>query len=199
MGIEGICPKRNLSKAAQEFKKHPYLLRNYTTSEPNEVWSTDITYIRLKTGFMYLSAVIDWHSRYVLSWRLSNSLEGSFCIEALEEALEAGHPQIFNTDQGVQFTSEKFTRVLEENNIKISMDGKGRALDNIFIERLWRSVKYEDIYLKEYHGGRDLKMGLKDYFQFYNEERLHQALNYQTPKEIHWFTSQWKSEKQKWM
>ena len=189
MGIEGIYPKRNLSKAAQQFKKYPYLLKDYVTSEPNEVWSTDITYIRLKTGFMYLTAVIDWHSRYVLSWGLSNSLEGSFCIEALKSALEIGHPKIFNTDQGVQYTSEKFTKVLEENNIQISMDGKGRALDNIFVERLWRSIKYEDIYLNEYICGKELKRGLKNYFHFYNKERLHQSLNYKTPEEIHRLSS----------
>lgn len=196
MGIEGIYPKRNLSKAAKEFKKYPYLLRGHKTEKPNEVWSTDITYIRLKTGFMYLAAVIDWHSRYVLSWRLSNSLEGSFCIEALEEALEQGTPKIFNTDQGVQYTSERFTKVLEKNNIQISMDGKGRALDNIFVERLWRSVKYEDIYLKEYENGKALKPGMKNYFHFYNKERLHQSLNYQTPEEVHCLSSPWGREKQ---
>jgi len=196
MGIEGICPKRNLSKAAQKFKKYPYLLKDYTTSEPNEVWSTDITYIRLKTGFMYLTAVIDWHSRYVLSWGLSNSLEGSFCIEALESALEIGHPKIFNTDQGVQYTSEKFTKILEANKIQISMDGKGRALDNIFAERLWRSIKYEDIYLREYESGKDLRAGLKNYFLFYNKERLHQSLKYQTPEEVHFLSSPWGREKQ---
>jgi len=194
MGIEGICPKRNLSKAAQEFKKYPYLLKGYNIEKPNEVWSTDITYIRLKTGFMYLTAVLDWYSRYVLSWRLSNSLEGGFCIEALEEALEKGCPEIFNTDQGVQYTAKHFTDILEKKNIRVSMDGKGRALDNIFTERFWRSLKYEDIYLKEYKNGQELKVGLKEYIAFYNEERLHQSLNYRTPNEVHWLSPPWGRE-----
>ena len=147
---------------------------------------------------MYLTAVIDWYSRYVLSWELSNSLEGTFCVEVLELALEKGLPQIFNTDQGVQYTSKRFTRILEEKSIKISMDGRGRALDNIFVERLWRSIKYEDIYLKEYEGVSELRKGLKSYFDFYNTERPHQALNYQTPEEIHWLSSPWGREKRQW-
>jgi len=198
MGIEGISPPRNLSQPSAESKKYPYLLKGYIPSKPNEVWSTDITYIRLKTGYMYLTAVIDWYSRYVLSWELSNSLEGTFCVEVLELALEKGLPQIFNTDQGVQYTSKRFTRILEEKSIKISMDGRGRALDNIFVERLWRSIKYEDIYLKEYEGVSELRKGLKSYFDFYNTERPHQALNYQTPEEIHWLSSPWGREKRQW-
>jgi len=167
MGLEAIYPKQNLSKANKEHFKYPYLLRNMKILYPNQVWSTDITYVRLSRGFVYLTSVIDWHSRYVLSWKLSNSLENSFCIEALEEALELGTPEIFNTDQGVQYTSERFINCLEKEGIKISMDGKGRALDNIFIERLWRTVKYEEIYLNNYENPRELNKGLKKYFEFY--------------------------------
>ena len=186
MGIEAIYPKRNLSKANLENKKYPYLLKNLVISHNNHVWSTDITYIRLKTGFMYLVAVMDWYSRYVLSWRLSNSLDASFCIEALEDALLLyGKPEIFNTDQGVQFTSEAFTGVLLKNKIQISMDSKGRALDNIFIERLWRSVKYEEVYLHEYLNAIEAKKRLGIYFNFYNTERHHQSLNYKKPADIY--------------
>jgi putative transposase len=152
---------------------------------PNFVWSTDITYIRLKTGFMYLVAVIDWYSRYVLSWELSNTLDANFCVDALKMSLSQGQPTIFNTDQGSQFTSYSFTDVLAKNGIQISMDGKGRALDNVFVERLWRSVKYEDIYIKQYETGDHLYSGLSTYFNFYNRERPHQSLGYKTPFEIH--------------
>lgn len=185
MGLEGICPKRNLSKGAKEHKIYPYLLKDLEITHTNQVWSTDITYVKMRGGFMYLTSVMDWYSRYVLSWKLSNSLEQSFCIEALEAALEKGKPEIFNTDQGSQFTSERYTGLLEKERIQISMDGRGRALDNIFIERLWRTVKYEEIYLKEYKTVKCLQLALKDYFEFYNNERLHQSLDYQTPKEVH--------------
>jgi len=185
MGLEGICPKKNLSKGAKGNKIYPYLLRGLKITHVNQVWSTDITYVKLRGGFMYLTSVMDWYSRYVLSWKLSNTLEQSFCIEALLEALEKGKPEIFNTDQGSQFTSDRYTGCLSREQIRISMDGRGRALDNIFIERLWRTVKYEEIYLKEYETVKCLHQGLKEYFEFYNEERLHQSLNYQTPKKVY--------------
>lgn len=183
MGLEAIYPKRNLSQAAKEHVKYPYLLRNMNITHPNQVWSSDITYIRLSRGFVYLTSVLDWYSRFVLSWKLSNSLENSFCIEALEEALSMGKPEIFNTDQGVQYTSEKFVNCLEKEKIKISMDSKGGALDNIFVERLWRTVKYEDIYLNNYETPKEVAHGLKKYFKFYNNQRLHQSLGYITPAE----------------
>lgn len=186
MGLEAIYPKPNLSKHHPEHKIYPYLLRGVKITRPNQVWSTDITYIRLACGFLYLTAVMDWFSRYVLAWRLSNSLEPLFCIEALEDALEQGTPEIFNTDQGSQFTSNDFTKVLLDRNIKISMDGKGRVFDNIFIERLWRSLKYEEVYPKGYQVYIDAREGLDDYFPLYNNERLHQALGYQTPQEVHY-------------
>lgn len=189
MGLAGICPKKNTSKSTAEHKKYPYLLRGVEIEKCNQVWSSDITYIKVVGGFMYLTAVIDWYSRYVLSWRLSNSLEGSFCIEAVKEALEKGIPDIFNTDQGVQYTSEGFIALIEGRGIKVSMDGKGRALDNIFIERLWRTVKYEEIYLKEYKSVKELRTNLRKYFQFYNSERLHQSLGYATPESIYWNNS----------
>lgn len=186
MGLEAIYPKRNLSKANQGHKKYPYLLNGLTISRPNQVWSTDITYIRLSQGFVYLVAVMDWYSRYVLSWRLSNSMDSTFCIEALEDALMIyGFPDIFNTDQGAQFTSEAFTGLLLANKIKISMDAKGRAFDNIFIERLWRSVKYEEVYLKDYTTVKEAKTGLSHYFNFYNFARHHQHLDYKKPAEIY--------------
>jgi len=185
MGLKAIYPKCNLSKANKKHIKYPYLLKNKKIFYANQVWSSDITYIKLAKGFVYLTAIIDWHSRCVLSWRLSNSLENNFCIEALEEALKKGKPEIFNTDQGTQYTSENFIRRLKEEGIKISMDGKGRALDNIFIERLWRSLKYEDIYLNEYKNPKELQKGLKKYFHFYNNYRLHQSLGYVTPEEIY--------------
>lgn len=163
MGIVAQYQKPNLSKANKTHKKYPYLLRDLKPSAPNQVWSTDITYIPLRTGFLYLVAIIDWYSRYVISWRISNTLDTRFCLEALEEALQTGCPEIFNSDQGVQFTAEAFTSVLERKGIKISMDGKGRALDNIFIERFWRSLKYEDIYIKRYENGKEAVIGISTY------------------------------------
>lgn len=185
MGLEAIYPKKNLSKRNHEHKVYPYLLRGLAITKVNQVWSTDITYIRLANGFMYLVAVIDWYSRYVLSWGLSNTLDTDFCVVALKEALQFGTPDIFNTDQGCQFTSRDFTCVLLAHGIQISMDGRGRALDNIFVERLWRSLKYEDIYLKEYRYVPELRTGMKNYFEFYNTDRPHQSLSYQTPWQVH--------------
>lgn len=181
MGLEAIFPKRNLSKPHPDHPVYPYLLRGVEICRTNQVWSMDITYIRLKRGFVYLAAVIDWKSRYVLSFRLSNTLTPDFCVEALNEALEYGTPEISNTDQGSQFTSDEFITVLKKNNIQISMDGRGRAIDNIFVERLWRSVKYENVYLKGYETIPEAEAGLKDYFNFYNTERHHQSLGYKTP------------------
>lgn len=185
MGIEALYPKPRTTLAGKGHKVYPYLLRDVAVTRADQVWSTDITYIPLKRGFMYLVAVLDWYSRFVLSWRLSNTLETSFCLEALDESLAGGRPEIFNTDQGVQFTSTAFTSRLESNGVAISMDGRGRALDNVFIERLWRSLKYEDIYLKEYATVDDLYEGLASYLAFYNGERLHQALDYRTPREVY--------------
>lgn len=185
MGLYGICPGPNTSKRLKEHRIWPYLLKNLEIVRPNQVWSTDITYIRLAKGFLYLVAILDWYSRYVLAWRLSNSLETSFCLEALDEALAFGQPDIFNSDQGCQFTSEGFTQKLLACDIRISMDSRGRALDNIFVERLWRSVKYEDIYLKGYQTVEETQDGLAQYFEFYNDERYHQSLGYQTPAAVH--------------
>lgn len=186
MGLEAIYPKKNLSKANMAHKKYPYLLKELEINHNNQVWCTDITYIRLSHGFMYLVAIMDWYSRYVLSWRLSNSLDASFCVEALEDALlYNGLPEIFNTDQGVQFTSEAFIAILQSNGIRISMDGKGRAFDNIFVERLWRSVKYEEVYLHDYANAIEAKERLSAYFKFYNYERHHQSLDYKKPAEIY--------------
>lgn len=185
MGIEAIYPKSRLSAARKDHKVYPYLLRNVKIERPNQVWSTDITYIRLSQGFMYLMAIMDWYSRFVITWRLSNSLEGSFCVEALEEALAWQQPEIFNSDQGVQFTSQAFTSRLEERDVAISMDGRGRVFDNIFIERLWRTVKYEDIYLRDYETVPALQRGLNDYFRFYCHERRHQSLDRRTPWEVY--------------
>lgn len=185
MGIEAIYQKPNLSKAHSEHKIYPYLLRGVKIERINQVWSTDITYIRMKNGFLYLTVVMDWYSRYVLTWKISNSLDGLFCRESLLEALEKDKPEIFNTDQGSQFTSEKFTSILIERGIKPSMDGRGRALDNVFIERLWRSLKYENIYLKEYRNGIELEKGMRDYFLYYNENRFHSSLNYQSPSSVY--------------
>ncbi len=184
MGIEAIYPKRKTTKPGSGHKIYPYLLRNVAIVRPDQVWSSDITYIPLRHGFLYLVAVMDWFSRYVLSWRLSNTLDGSFCLEALDEALSISKPEIFNTDQGSQFTANEFTRRLEQVGVAISMDGKGRALDNVFIERLWRSVKYEDVYLKDYADGLEAEASLSRYFEFYCEERIHQSLGYQTPAMI---------------
>lgn len=181
MGLEAIFPKRSTSRPHPDHPVYPYLLRGVEIARSNHVWSMDITYIKLKRGFVYLAAVIDWRSRYVLSWRISNTLSADFCVEALKEALEYGTPQIMNTDQGSQFTSDEFISVLKEHGIQISMDGRGRAADNIFVERLWRSVKYENVYLKGYETIPDAETGLKEYFEFYNTERRHQSLGYKTP------------------
>ena len=187
MGIAALYPKRNLSLANQAHKVYPYLLRNLLIDRPNQVWATDITFIPMARGFVYLVAVMDWHSRRVLSWRVSNTLDTSFCTEALEEAIERyGAPEIFNTDQGCQFTSEDFTGVLKEHGIKISMDGKGRWVDNVFVERLWRSVKYEEVYLKAYDDIRSARVSLGNYFEFYNSERRHQSLDRQTPDQVYY-------------
>lgn len=186
MGLYAIYRRINTSKPNKSHKKYPYLLRGIPINRVNQVWSTDITYIRLKGGFVFLCAVIDWYSRYVLSWRLSVSLESSFCIEALQEAIaKYGTPEIFNTDQGCQFTSDDFVSVLESKGIKISMDGKGRALDNAFVERLWRTVKYEDIYLKGYESVGECKNGLTEFFERYNNRREHSSLLYNYPSEIY--------------
>lgn len=190
MGLEPIYPKPNLSQPGEPLRRYPYLLRGMTLTAPNQVWSTDITYIRLNQGFVYLVAVIDWFSRYVLSWRLSNTMDVGFCLEALEAALAQAQPTIFNTDQGAQFTSAAFTGRLERQGITISQDGRGRALDNIFVERLWRSVKYEEVYLKAYSSVSEAISGLEAYFQFYNHQRLHQSLDYQTPARIHFDRSE---------
>ncbi len=185
MDLIAIYPKPNLSKKHPEHKIYPYLLKGLKIVRSNQVFCTDITYIQLVKGFCYLVAVMDWFSRYVLSWRVSNTLEADFCVECLDDALKYGKPEIFNNDQGSQFTSKEFTQKLIDNNIRISMDGRGRVFDNIFIERLWRSVKYENIYVQEYQTIADVKEGLKDYFNFYNTDRLHQSLGYQTPWEVY--------------
>jgi putative transposase len=185
MGLEAIYPKPNLSKRANEHKIYPYLLRGVAITRPNQVWSADITYIRMHRGFMYLTAIIDWFSRYVVAWRVSNTLDQGFCLEALDQALQQAEPEIFNTDQGAQFTSKEFTGRLIDRGIKVSMDGRGRALDNVFVERLWRSVKYEEVYLKDYQSVADGISGIKQYFRFYNTERLHQSLDYKTPERVH--------------
>lgn len=186
LGLEGMAPGPSTSKAHLQHKVYPYLLRGLDIVRPNQVWSTDITYIRLPRGFVYLVAIIDWYSRKVLSWRLSNSMDASFCVDCLQEAITIfGRPEIFNSDQGSQFTSDAFTGVLIENGITISMDGRGRALDNIFVERLWRTVKYEDIYLKKYDDLPSLLLGLTEYFVFYNDVRPHQSLGYETPSTVY--------------
>jgi len=186
LGLKASYPHKKTTIPNKEHEKYPYLLKDLAITRPNQVWSTDITYIWNGTGFFYLVAVIDWYSRKILSWRLSNTMDKEFCIEALEDAL-AKHPKpdIFNTDQGSQFTSIDFTGVLKKHKIKISMDGKGRAIDNIIIERFWRSLKYEDIFLKEYSTGLDLKSGIAEYIKFYNQKRKHSSLEYKTPAEIH--------------
>ncbi len=184
MGIEAIYRRPNTSKPSPQHKVYPYLLRDLEISRVNQVWASDITYIPMARGFMYLVVIMDWYSRYVISWRVSNTLDADFCVDALEEALSKSRPEIFNTDQGSQFTSEAFTGTLLEHDIQISMDGKGRYLDNIFVERLWRSVKYEEVYLKAYEGVGDAKAGLGAYLAFYNDERPHQSLGYQTPRQM---------------
>jgi len=185
MGLKAIYRRPRTSKPAPGHKIYPYLLGDLRITRPNQVWAADITYIPMAHGFLYLVAIIDWYSRYVLSWRLSNTLDADFCIEALEEALTKGKPDIFNTDQGSQFTSEAFTGLLQQHGVRISMDGKGSYNDNLFIERLWRSVKYEEVYLKVYQDGREARIGLGNYFRFYNTERPHQALGYRTPAEVY--------------
>jgi putative transposase len=185
MGLEAIYPGPRRSTAGQGHRVYPYLLRGVAVERRDQVWSTDITYIPMASGFMYLTAVIDWYSRYVLAWRLSNTLDGAFCLDALEEALGVGKPEIFNTDQGVQFTASAFVGRLEAAGVAVSMDGRGRALDNVFVERLWRSVKYEDIYLRCYETVPELRRGLDRYFGFYNDERPHQSLGYRTPAAIY--------------
>ena len=185
MGLEAVYPKPKTSIKAKDHKIYPYLLKDVEVIRPNQVWSADITYIRLEEGFVYLVAIVDWYSRYLISWRVSNTMDTNFCVEALEEALKYARPEIFNTDQGSQFTSMAFTGILEKNGISISMDAKGRVFDNIFIERLWRTVKYENIYIKDYKTIPDLKTGLIEYFDFYNGERYHQNLDYKTPWEVY--------------
>ena len=195
LGLKAIYPKPNTSKAHPENKIYPYLLRGVKIDRVDQVWSADITYIRMRAGFLYLTAIIDWFSRYVLSWQLSNTLESSFCVEALEEALGVKQspgscgPEIFNTDQGTQFTSEDFAGLLKAREIAISMDGRGRCLDNIFVERLWRTVKYEEVYLHDYQTPAEAYLGLKKYLEFYNTQRYHQALGYKTPYEVYFFKS----------
>jgi putative transposase len=186
LGLVGMAPGPNTSKPHPQHKIYPYLLRGVDIIRPNQVWSTDITYIRLPRGFVYLVAIIDWYSRKILSWRLSNTMDAGFCVDCLEEAIKAyGTPEIFNSDQGSQFTSDAFTGVLIDNDVTISMDGRGRALDNIFVERLWRTVKYEEVYLKQHDSVQRLLLGLTDYFVFYNEERRHQSLGYKTPSVVY--------------
>jgi putative transposase len=185
MGLEAIYPRPRTSEACPGHRIYPYLLRNLAIERSDQVWSTDITYVPLRGGFMYLVAVLDWHSRYVLSWELSNTLDSAFCVSALEAALRRGQPEIFNTDQGSQFTSQTFTSVLTKAGIAISMDGRGRALDNVFIERLWRTVKYENIYLRGYETAAELELGLTAYFKFYCNQRLHMSLDYRTPWEVY--------------
>jgi putative transposase len=185
MGIEGLSPKKRTTLAAAGHPIYPYLLRGLKIERPNQVWCSDLTYIPMAQGFMYLVAIMDWFSRHVLAWRLSNSMDAEFCVEALDEALSKASPEIMNTDQGSQFTSHEFTNRLIHKGVAISMDGKGRAIDNVMIERLWRTVKYEEIYLKEYVGGADLHTGLKSYFQYYTSERKHSSLDNQTPIEVY--------------
>jgi putative transposase len=185
MGLEAVHPKPRLSKPAPGHRVYPYLLRNVTIDRPNHVWSTDITYIPMPTGFMYLTAVIDWHSRYVLSWQLSNTLEIDFCLDALDEALDSGRPEIFNTDQGSQYTAEAFVSRVQASGAKMSMDGRGRWLDNVFVERLWRSVKYEEVYIWRHETVSALQAGLARYFAYYNHDRPHQSLDDRTPAEVY--------------
>ena len=185
MGIRALYRRPRTSIPMTEHKIYPYLLRDIAVTRPNQVWAADITYIPMSRGFLYLVAIIDWYSRYVISWRLSNTLDTDFCLAALEEALGKGTPEIFNTDQGSQFTSETFTGLLKAHGVKISMDGKGSYNDNLFIERLWRTVKYEEVYLTAYENGREARCRLGEYFHFYNFMRPHQSLDYQTPAEIY--------------
>ena len=186
MGIASVAPQPNTSRPGKNHKIYPYLLRGLRIDWPNQVWATDITYIPMARGFLYLVAIMDWYSRKVLSWRLSISMDSAFCLDALNEAVQTfGAPEIFNTDQGSQFTSEEFTGELKSSNIRISMDGKGRWMDNVFIERLWRSLKYEEVYLKAYETVPEAKAGIKEWIRFYNHERTHQSLGRQTPAQVY--------------
>ena len=185
MGLMAVYPKPRLSLNPLAHRRFPYLLKGLAIVRPNQVWSTDITYIRLRGGFVYLAAVIDWYSRYVIDWELSISLEADFCVALLERALGAQRPEIFNTDQGVQFTSARFQAPLLAARVRLSMDGRGRAFDNIFVERLWRSVKYEEVYLKDYQNVPEVRQGMGRYFPFYNNQRIHQSLDYRTPRAVH--------------
>jgi putative transposase len=188
MGLETMYPKPKTTIGNKEHYKYPYLLKGLEIVIPNQVWGTDITYIPMETGYLYLVAVLDLFSRYVLSWVISDSLENDFCIYAIEKALEKGKPRILNSDQGCQYTSKRYTEILKKNRIEISMSGKGRCWDNIFVERLWRSFKYEEVYLKNYSTGKEAEEGTNWYFNFYNQERLHSSLGYQTPKAVHYGT-----------
>lgn len=185
MGIQAIFPKKNMSRADKNHISFPYLLKNIVINRADQVWGTDITYIKLKKDWLYLVAIIDWFSRYVISWNLSDTLAMDFCLETLEQALKQNIPEIHNSDQGSQFTSAEYTNILQAKKIKISMDGKGRCFDNIFTERLWRTVKYEEVYLKDYQSPKEARQSLSEYFTFYNRKRLHQSLNYQTPEKIY--------------
>ena len=185
MGLEAIYPKQRLSKSCPEHRKYPYLLRDLKIDHPDQVWCADITYLQMYHGFIYLVAVMDWFSRYVLAWELSITLDTAFCVQALEKALIISKPEIFNMDQGAQFTAADFISRLEGHNIQISMDGRGRLYDNIFVERLWRTVKYEEVYLHDYRSVSEARFRLADYFQFYNRERIHEALGYRTPCEVY--------------
>ncbi len=190
MGLEAIYPKPRLSVSISEHKKYPYLLRDLEIKRPDQVWCADITYIRMQQGFLYLTAIMDWYSRYVLAWRLSNTLDAGFCLDALNAALAISQPEIFNTDQGVQFTSVEFTKRLQEAEIRISMDGRGRVFDNIFVERLWRTVKYEAVYIHSYESVRDTWSNFERYFRFYNTDRIHESLGYRTPHEVYFGESE---------
>ena len=184
MGLRAIYRSPRTSRPAPEHRVYPYLLEKIRVTRPNQAWAADITYLPMARGFLYLVAIMDWHSRYVVAWRLSNTLEADFCVDALKEALGQGQPEVFNTDQGSQFTSLEFTQVLQDHGVKISIDGKGRYTDNIFVERLWRTVKYEEVYLKAYANAAEARKELGAYFRFYNNQRPHQALGYRTPAEV---------------
>lgn len=184
MGLEAVYPKPNFSKNETAHPVYPYLLKDLDITQPNQVWGTDITYISMTQGFLYLVAIIDWYSRYVLAWQLSNTLEASFCVETAQMALKKAKPEISNTDQGVQFTSDNWLNIWLSNQVQISMDGRGRCMDNIMVERLWRSLKYEDVYVKHYTSGLEAREGINKYFEWYNTRRLHSSLNYQTPEQV---------------
>ena len=198
MGLQAIYRRPRTSKPGPRHKVYPYLLGGMEITRPDQVWAADITYIPMAKGFLYLVAIMDWYSRHVVAWRLSNTLDADLCVEALEEALSKGTPEVFNTDQGSQFTGEAFTGLLEQHGVRISMDGKGRYADNILLERLWRTVKYEEVYLKAYSNGREARAGLDAYFHFYNNQRPHQALGYRTPAEVHSASSGERSIEGEW-